>query len=747
MKRACRPDPQSGNAVAPPSAPAARALAFAALAGCAVSAQAIEFGYGSGERAVTIDWQNTLSLGGAVRTEARDPRLVGKLSLPGNRDLCAPDDCIGLSRGATEPNERFLAAPGGLSANIDDGNLNYDRGDLVAATAKWSSELFAEWSFGGLELSGFYFYDPINTGFDQDYRNIKLDPGPGPGVRARIERPDEVEEDVGHNWVLRNANVYFDVPLPGDREARVRIGRQLNDWGTGTVVIRGGLNFANPASASAVGIPGAELFELFQPAGMVSVRTALDDQWSLEGFYQYEFVPVKIQARGSYLSFLDAGNRVAPGDHFPLPFGKTPHDPNQLQTPADGLLGLVSDTSFAALRGPNEYPDDGGQFALAAFYFLPDLGPAGTEFGFYAANFHSRVPSASAIAADASCTRREGNANNNDTSNLVEFLADCGIPGVATPGEDIEALPIDTAKVFLEYPEDTHMLGFSFSTELFSTLFEGEINWRPNEPVQVDLEDVLFAAFQPVFPRESVVILPDILEPAAPLLDLVPSIPGLPIQLADLGPATLADSEIAIPDYLTAYRGGVPGEVVPGSRIRGYERLTQWQGSLSALRILGPDRVLGSDQFAVLAEATAVYLPGLPGRDVLQFEAPGTNTHASPGIRETGNGLLINPVQETGRYVTSFSWGIRAFFFLLYNDVAMPGLQLRPAFTVVHDVKGVSPGLAENFLQGRTFLVGNLEAQYGRWSLNLGYADFSGAGTQNTVGDRSFANFAISYAF
>lgn len=710
-------------------------------------ASGIERSYESQGQRVTIDWRNTVSFGAAIRTDKRDPNLVGKLSLPGNADLCAPDDCIGLSEGETEPNERFLAAPGALTANIDDGNLNYDRGDLVAATAKWSSRLNIDWGFGGLELSGLYFNDPINTGFDQDFRNIKLEAGPGPGVRADIKRPRAVEEDVGQNWVLRNANVYMDIPLPGEREARVRVGRQLNDWGVGTLVIRGGLNFVNPASASIIGFPGAELFELFEPAGMVSVQGAVNDRWSLEGFYQYEFVPVRIQARGSFLSFLDAGNRVAPGDHFPLPFGKTPHDPDQLQTPASGLLSLVSATSFSALRGGNVEPDGGNQFGLAAFYYDERLGTAGTEFGFYAANFHSRIPSASAIATQASCTRREGNPNNNDTSNLLEFINDCGVPGVAIPGEEIEALPIDTAQVFLEYPENIHMLGVSFSTEAFSTLIEGELNWRPNEPVQVDLEDVFFAAFQPAFPRESITIVPDVIGPADPILDLIPALPGLPIQVGDVAPATLASSRVAIPDFITAFRGGVPGEIVPGSRVKGYERLTQWQGSLSALRILAADRVLWSDQSAVLAEATAIYLPGLPDRDVLQFEAPGTNTHASPGVHETNNGLLINPIQERGTYVTSFSWGVRAFFFLLYNDVVFPGLQLRPALTVVHDVKGVSPGLAENFLEGRTFLVGNLEAKYRRWSLNLGYADFSGGGLQNTVRDRSFANFAISYDF
>ena len=57
-------------------------------------------------------FRNNLSMGAAWRIEERDKSLIGKVNLQENRTLCAEDDCIALSRDNTEPNSRFLRAPG-----------------------------------------------------------------------------------------------------------------------------------------------------------------------------------------------------------------------------------------------------------------------------------------------------------------------------------------------------------------------------------------------------------------------------------------------------------------------------------------------------------------------------------------------------------------------------------------------------------------------------------------------------------
>jgi hypothetical protein len=679
-----------------------------------------------GERALKVEWLNTVSVGSQWRVESRDPALVGKSNLEQNRGLCAPDDCIGLSPGETEPNARYLAAPGAMASYTDDGNLNYDRGDIVAAAAKWSTRFSLDWDGVGFEFSGLYFFDPVNEGFRENKPNLILEPGPQPGVAARVARGPEAERDIGEAFQLRNLNVWARVPTWGEQEAEIRVGRQLLIWGVSTFGIATNLNIVNPADLNALVRPGGELYELFQPQNMVTVKAGLGDSLNLELWYQLEWRPYGFPAKGSYFSFLDAGNEVEENETLALPFAKTPDDPLLIGTPASPLAALVSATSFSARRAPNNEPPDDGQYGFALHWFAEDLG-SGTEISFHFANYHARLPNASAYAAQASCTRREGNANGRDTANLLQFLSDCGVPLIDRPGEDFEALPIDTARYFLDYPRDIRLFGLGVTGEAFGAALQGELVYRPNVPVQVDLEDVLFAAFQPAFPRETITIIPE-------------TLPGVPA-------ASLAGSRVAVPDFLTAYRGGTPGEVAPGELIRGYERQKMWQGSLGFLRVWGPDFFPGADQFGWLFEFDAIWLPELPGLDRIQFEGPGTFTHASPGVADTGNGLLINPIQNRGGYVTELSYGYRMGLLALYNNVGIDGLSLRPLVVLVHDLEGVAPGFAENFLEDRKIVLNNLEAKYGALSLNLQYAVFAGAGSRNPLRDRDAFGVALSYDF
>ncbi len=702
----------------------------------------------AGKDGPQVNLLNTVSIGAAWRLEDQDPNLIGKASLPGNRDLCAADNCIGLSAGDTEPNERFLAAPGALSSIIDDGNLNYEQGDVVAATAKWSPRLSVDWGDYSLEASALYFFDPVNDGFRETHPNRIVQPGPGPGEFVRVPRSRQAERDVGEAFELRNLYLQTTFELPGKRLLDVKLGRQLLNWGVSAFGIATSINVVNPADLNNLVRPGAELFELYLPQNMLVLAGDLIGSTTFEAFYQLEWQPFGFPAKGSFLSFFDAGNEVEPNETVVLPFSKTPEDPMQQGTPANSLLGLVSATSFSAARAPNREPSDTGQYGLAVYHYFDD---SGIELGLFAARYHSRLPSVSAFAADASCTRREGNANNRDTTNLLQFLDDCGVPGLDTPGVDFEALPLDSARYFLDYAEDIRMFGFSLIGDSFGAAWQMELSYRPNFPVQVDLEDLLFAAFQPAFPRNTLTIIPDnpVVDVAGSLLTLLPelTLPGGPLSPGDVGPATLASSRVAIPDFLTAYRGGTPGEIVPNSYLQGYERMALWQGSASFLRIWSGGQVLNADQFGLLFEVDGILLPDLPSTSVVQFEAPGTNTHASPGIAETGNGLLINPIQETGQYVTEFSWGYRAGLLLLYNNVLLPGLSLRPLIVMVHDIEGVAPGLAENHLEGRTIMLNNLEAKYRDFSFNLQYARFGGAGRQNTLRDRDLFALAVSYDF
>lgn len=665
-----------------------------------------------------LQWRNRASLGLGWRMQDRKASLIGKASL--DPSLCAPDDCIALSAGDTAANERFLAAPGAMSSNTDDGDLNYDKGDLVTSGLKLTSKL----NFGtvdyGVELGALLHYDPVNDQLKQTHFNRIVEPGPQPGVRTRSRFPDETRDQIGYQLELREANAYLFLDSWDEQPLEIRLGRQVLTWGEAAVNVQGTLNFVNPPDANSLIRPGLELQDIYFPQNMLVVRGPVRGSLSWEAFYQLEWRPYGFPARGSFFSFFDGGNELTPNEYVVGPFGKTPEDPNQLGIPALPIAQLVTATSFSLNRAPNREPGDAGQYGLALYWLLDEYFDNPVSLNFFHANYHSRLPSVSAYAADAGCHRREGNTQQIDADNAVTFAAVCPFL-LSSPGPDtFDALPLETGQYFLDYAEDIKLWGLSFDAEAFNLAIQGELVYRENQPVQVDLEDVLFTAFQPIFPRNTI----------------------------ELGVATLADSEIAIPTYLEAYRGQVPGETAPNSDVQGYERLKTVHGTIGITKITGASSILWADEAVYLLEVSGNYIPELPDLDALQFEGPGTHTHFSPGIADTGNALKINPIAN-GRdgYVTEFAYGYRFASFLRYTDVVIPGLALRPLLIFAHDVDGVAPGLAENFLQGRKVIVGNLQAQYRNWRADLIYSWFTGGGDAHVLRDRDALGVSVSYEF
>jgi len=704
----------------------------------------------------TSEWNHRLTIGAQLRTEARDPALVGKANL--DPQLCAADDCLSASPDNTGPNERYLAAPGARNMVYDDGNLNYDRGDLIASPAKWTTRLQTRRDNLIVEIGALAFYDFTNEALKENHPNQIVQPGPQPGQRVRNKRDREVIRDIGYDLQLLDSFVQDTFEI-FDRPLDLGIGRQRIIWGESSFVTQGSLNVINPPDGNSLVRPGQHFEEVYLPVGMLLARMPLTDELSTEAFYQFEWRPVSIPPRGSYFSFFNAGNEPTPNEGIAAPFAKIPYDPEQIGTPANDVFALVTQSSFTLRRAPNREPDGMGQFGMALYYHPEWM--EGAELGLYAANYHSRIPTASATASDASCARREGNPSGIDAVDLTSFVAACGVPGTHLR----DAAPLDSVQYFIEYPEDIHLFGLSFSTLAAGIAVRGELAYRPNQPVQVDLEDVLFAAFQPALPRQDVPLfgtagtLPGLITALQDpdnvgdvLLATINDIPGALSSLNALLTApnllgTTVPSSRRIPDYVTEFRGGTPGEIVPGQYIRGYERMKVAQASLGLTRIFGNAAMLGTTDSLLLFEITGIWLPELPAQSQLQFEGPGTDTHAGPGAQDTGNALFLNPVRNTGGYVTSFSWGYRAGVMLHYSDVLAQGFNLRPLLVFTHDVSGVSPGLGENFLEGRRIGIVDLRLNYGAFDASLAQTFIFGGGNRNTLHDRDFFTASIGMRF
>jgi hypothetical protein len=707
--------------------------------------------------AAETEWNHRFSLGAGLRLEARDERLVGKSNL--DPTLCAVDDCLAASADNRAANDRYLAAPGALNSVYDEGNLNYDQGELFAAPLKYTTRWGVKAGSVRIELSGLAFYDLVNANRDERRPNLITTPGPQPGVAARTRRSANVRRDIGFGAQLLDAYLLKTFEIAG-RDVDVSFGRQRLVWGEASFVTQGSLNVINPPDANNLTRPGADFDEIYRPQTMLLVKAPLYDDLAMEAFWQLEWRPVALPARGSFFSFFNASNEVGDDEGIIGPFAKAPYDPQQVGTPANDTFALVTQTSYTVRRGANREPEGLGQGGLALYYAPPQFEE--TEFGFYAANTHARIPAASAFASDASCARREGNPGGIDAIDLTSFINACGVPGSNTR----EAVPLDSARYFLDYAENVQLYGLSFGTVWQGIAVRGELAYRPNQPVQVDLEDVLFAALQPALPRQDI-----------PLFDTAATVNGLITQLQDpqsaLGTAlaaagnldttlaalqtllnspdgvgtTVPGSRTGIPDFVTAYRGGVPGEVVPGQYIRGYERLQTVQASLALTKVFGQTGFLRSRDAALLFELTSIAVPELPSTDLLQFEAPGTDTHAGPGAFDSNNALRINPIRNTAGYVEKLSAGYRLGALLTYPDLLVPGLTLRPLLVFTHDVVGTSPGLGENFLEGRRLGILDLRATFRQFNGSLTHGVFMGAGRRNTLRDRDFLMASVGLSF
>jgi len=501
----------------------------------------------------------------------------------------------------------------------------------------------------------------------------------------------------------------------------------------------------------------------------------------------------------------------------------------------DNPLTLVTPTSGTVLRNPDREARDSGQYGIALKYYAENLG-SGTELGFYFMNYHSKLPYVSFMSSDASCARREGNTagpggSGIDVNDTLTFLEACGnipaltedsarqqltsdaqgllmrhpeillngdasgnpvdpanIPGVialltnqlliggdknATTMRD--AVPLDTVRVFFDYPEDIKMFGVSFNTTVGDYSIQGEVAYRPDQPLQVAIGDLSLAAGGPTLSRCH-----------DPALNCAGSSAGAGFDengnRVDYGSSDFGGSykdtvnillghgpgsARAFPNFVIPYRGGVVGENPPNSEIRGYEKFDTYQFNFGFTQVLGAtDNPFGADQIQFVGEFGAAWIPDLPALDELQIEAPGVFTSATAGADGSGadgsrqacstnptcvvgpDGLRFNPHQaDLDDFVDKFSWGYRLISIVKYESV-FPGVSFQPFIIWAHDVNGTGPGPAENFVKGRKQALVNLETRYKEAiSFTVGYGWFFGGGNNNLYADRDFAQAYVKYQF
>jgi len=598
------------------------------------------------------------------------------LSVGGIYRLENPDpEYYGLSNGGQQN-----------SVNADDGNLNYRKG-WASQVFKGTHTLEIKWRNFGALASGYYFYDTENKDHD----------------RARTPLTEDAQDRVGAGGDFLDLYVRGKFEI-ASHDLDLRFGRQVLNLGESTF-IPNGINVVNSVDAAKLRVPGAELREVLLPVNMLKASVGLSENVTLEAFWLLEFRRTEIDPAGSYFSTNDFATRG--GSNVYLGFGSLSD-----KTP----LGAVP-------RAPDREGGNYNQYGADLHVAAPGLG--NTDFGFYFANYHSRLPvisartptgpvTAAAVAGTlANLLIQNGAATQTTAAATAQGLLTLAAtnPAALTTGQralitgaQTVALlnTAATGRYFIEYPEDIRMLGVSFNTSLGQTgiACQGEVSYKHGVPLQIDDVELLFATLSALSPTY-----------------------GAPNN--QLG------------SYLGQY----------GTEISGYRREDVWTAQTSLTKTFGP--MLGASQFTLVGEVGGVYVPDLPSKDVLRFDGMGTFTSGSQTAMNNTASPGSTPFTATpsSAFADRFSWGYQILGRLEYNNI-FAGINMTPSIAFVHDVHGNTPLPLGNFLTGRKSI--NLVTEFSwhnSWSLEFRYVNYFGASRYNLLADRDYVASTLKYSF
>lgn len=596
--------------------------------------------------------------------------------------------------------KNYSISSGGLqnSSNTDDGNLNYEKG-LVSALFKVSHDFQLSRDNFGLFIRGYYFKDTQSDS------------------TQRTPLSEQAKDRVTTGAEFLDMYVYGQFDL-GDVPVDLRIGRQVLSLGESTFIPNGN-NVVNSADFSKLRVPGAELKEAFLPVNMVKASIGLTPNITIEPFWLLEFRRHEIEPAGTYFSTNDFASRG--GDTVWLGFGSIP---DQGGLNGTGIGGIM--------RAKDHEYGNYDQYGISTHIYTS----GGTDIGLYYARYHSRAPvlSARTPKGPVSSALVVGTASSIAGTSLAPALIGAGFPAAAVPstlqtligaaltGVPAAALPASiqpfyptalaiaggarqvglltaaqTGRYVVEYPDAIDMLGASFNTSVGSTgiSWQGDVSFKQNVPLQVDDVELLFAA------------------------------------LSALAPQFGASNQIG--NYLGQY----------DKYIQGYRRHNVWTAQTTMTKVFGP--TLGASQLVVVGEVGGVWAD-LPAKSTLRYDGPGTFTGGNATNLATA-GFPTVPATPESAFADDFSMGYQMLARLQYDNV-FAGVNITPSLGFTHDVKGNTPLPLGNFIEERKSVSLGLEFVYQyKWSLDLRYVNYFGAGKYNLLSDRDYVAATVRYSF
>lgn len=708
------------------------AVLAAALFGGGAPAKAVEFKFGE----VSAKLDNSVSFGIGVRTSGI---------------AC---DKIALSNGGCTTTGALKTGSGGGSGyangvNNDDGDINSRRWNPYTTAAKITSELQLDWLNYGAFIRAKAYYDYWGA-HEQGTRSA------GYGTRPLDDymRTDEVTKGnnmAGHGFKLLDAFVYGNFNIGGS-PLNVRLGNQVVNWGE-SLIIQGGLNSFLPIDVGAIRTPGAQLKDAYLPAPMIYAQLGLPANLGVEAFYEFGWQRTRIDACGTFFSgsdaFCEGGAYVMNAYEFNRPFAPG--------VPAQFVPGVMLP------RIPGDYARDQGQYGVKASYYADWLND-GTDMGLYYINFHSNLPIGTFSAATSTFTAADGTTQTTNTAmgcanaaviaglapNVAAASAAPGLGNYCLPGGPLGAAALlggaSTKGSVVQYPEDIHMLGYSFNTTLANFLdgsaLAGEISFSPNMPFQVADPEINASDLDQAKLSQAVAWI--VAHPTGTLSALNTYLNGLTAEpiLTDGRPLT-----------------------TPGAHTLGYDREAVLAGQLSTISTLSTSNpltaFLGADLVPLVFNVGFQYLPDL-GDHQNHLALPQTGDyHDQPlvdwvlGAGSTcSKAQALAPVSASNKcagvqYATAFSWGYRLVLPVQYNNAFGTAWTLTPSIQWAHDVGGYSAGpIGPGFIQGRkTITLGVAASLQSSWTISANWTSSFGNRFQNVMYDKDFAQFSVGYAF
>ena len=407
--------------------------AFLALL-AAGAARAERFTTGDG---LEGEWNLNLSLGSSRRTGSIDRMLVSA----GNS---LPDGSRGVA-----------------NTGSDNGNLNFDKGDIFSTVLK---------AIGDVRLKGDTFGGLVRfkawTDYTLENKSVRV------GSAANRYAPNAPLDDSGADRETRFSGFeILDAYVWGDFKTElpltVRLGRHVVNWGESQFIA--GVNQYGVFDIQAARRPGAQIKEILLPVAQLSASLSVAEGAGIDAFYQFEWRKHLFDVCGTYFSQVNVINcrkdfaQIFPPNLGPLTFSDSQILNNGITFPPLGLVNRNGVIDWASdLEAKNS-----GQYGVSGRYFAK---PLDTEFGVYYVNYHTRAPILSVIKGLATA-----------------------YPASVWNGT-VPALRNAAISAVLDYSaEDIQIVGVSASTAAAGWSLGGELSWHKGIPLQTNAPDMLQA--------------------------------------------------------------------------------------------------------------------------------------------------------------------------------------------------------------------------------------------------------------